>query len=445
MSLAIQSGIKTMRNIRNTDNKSSSVVIPDNSPTHHVTIWTKLVIYIVFLAVTTGVIAYSWSHRFLVEAANAEQSLAQMDAVGKEKALSLSQSKSWQENILPWKAKIYATTLVDARDQNQLRITSELNTAVANTQKNISFALSSIHSQIVIDPESQQVFINKIEAIQVSLQSIQNISQTALLDTELTTVQSQFLTLTEITNKQNLAATITQQFLAQQADVDILHANGSPDFQSFVEYFNQIKDGVTGQTALDAKTFTQLQKENSEFVQPLLVRATLLAGDERARITKEAAERAQIAAEQEKIKAEAELKQKLLAKDKIAPITSEQIAKSLVVDLSDQTLFAYEYGLLVKSSSITSGKDTTPTVLGNFKIYAKQANTYLVGADYRLHVDYWMPFFEGYGIHDAYWRQVFGGEDYRQKGSHGCVNTPDNMVEWVWNWAPVGTSVTVQA
>ncbi len=434
MSLAIQSGLKVVRKTQQ-----------EHSSTHHVSLWTKLAIYSVFLLIVSGIIAYSWSHRFLVEAASAEQSLVQMDASGVEKAHNISQSKSWQESVLPWKAKAYATLLIDARDQNQLRITKELNTTITNTQKNISFALSSIDSQTAIDTKSRQTFIAKIDAVQLGLQSAQTITQIASLDAELASIQSQFLTLTELTNKQNLAATITQQFLIHQVDINILYANGSPDFQSFVEYFNQIKDGVTGQSALDKKTFAQLQKENTEFVQPLLVRTTLLAGDERARVTKEVEERVRIAAEQEKIKAENELKQKLLNSNKSVPQAPINYAKSIVIDLSDQTIYAYENGVLVKSSPTTSGKDTTPTVTGSFAIYAKQSDMYLVGVGYRLHVDYWMPFYEGYGIHDAYWRQVFGGEDYHKQGSHGCLNTPDTMVRWIWDWAPVGTSVTVQA
>ena len=128
MSLAIQSGLKVVRDTK-----------LEYHPSHHVSVWTKLVIYTIFLLVVTGIIAYSWSHRFLVEAANAEQNLVQMDASGAEKAYNISQSKSWQESILPWKAKAYAVLLIDARDQNQLRITKELNTAITNTQKNISF------------------------------------------------------------------------------------------------------------------------------------------------------------------------------------------------------------------------------------------------------------------------------------------------------------------
>ena len=35
-----------------------------------------------------------------------------------------------------------------------------------------------------------------------------------------------------------------------------------------------------------------------------------------------------------------------------------------------------------------------------------------------------MPFYGGYGFHDASWRSKFGGSIYNYSGSHGCINLP---------------------
>ena len=48
----------------------------------------------------------------------------------------------------------------------------------------------------------------------------------------------------------------------------------------------------------------------------------------------------------------------------------------------------------------------------------------LVGDNYVTPVKYWMPFNGGIGLHDAVWQSAFGGERYKTKGSHGCVNLP---------------------
>ena len=113
------------------------------------------------------------------------------------------------------------------------------------------------------------------------------------------------------------------------------------------------------------------------------------------------------------------------------------------VNLSSQHLWFYKNGELLVSTSLVSGKVVadycTPT--GIYSIYAKEANTYLVGADYRSYVNYWMPFHGGYGLHDATWRGSFGGEIYLYSGSHGCVNLPLKAAGTIYNNAPVGTKV----
>ena len=113
------------------------------------------------------------------------------------------------------------------------------------------------------------------------------------------------------------------------------------------------------------------------------------------------------------------------------------------VNLSAQHLWFYKNGELLVSTSLVSGKVVaeycTPT--GVYSIYSKEANTYLVGEDYRTFVNYWMPFHYGYGLHDATWRGSFGGDIYLYDGSHGCVNLPLNAAGTIYNNAPVGTKV----
>ena len=113
------------------------------------------------------------------------------------------------------------------------------------------------------------------------------------------------------------------------------------------------------------------------------------------------------------------------------------------IDLSNQHLWFYKNGERLVSASIVSGKVAeewnTPT--GVFSIYAKEAGAYLEGADYRTFVNFWMPFYGGYGLHDATWRGAFGGEIYLYDGSHGCVNMPYSAAATVFDYAPVGTKV----
>jgi lipoprotein-anchoring transpeptidase ErfK/SrfK len=49
-----------------------------------------------------------------------------------------------------------------------------------------------------------------------------------------------------------------------------------------------------------------------------------------------------------------------------------------------------------------------------------------------------MYFYKGYGLHGTYWHNNFG-----TPMSHGCVNLSIPDAEWLYYWAPLGTSVKV--
>ena len=44
-----------------------------------------------------------------------------------------------------------------------------------------------------------------------------------------------------------------------------------------------------------------------------------------------------------------------------------------------------------------------------------------------------MPFNGGIGLHDASWRNSFGGDIYINNGSHGCINLPLEAAEKLYN------------
>jgi len=131
-------------------------------------------------------------------------------------------------------------------------------------------------------------------------------------------------------------------------------------------------------------------------------------------------------------------------------IVTLDLGRYIEVNLSQQHLWIYQDHQVIYESPVTSGATGAgfPTVTGLFSIYYKATNTYLNGApygyNYNVHVNYWMPFYQGYGLHDAYWRGgVFGGQDYYYNGSHGCVNLPDATAAFIYNWGEVGTPVWV--
>lgn len=130
--------------------------------------------------------------------------------------------------------------------------------------------------------------------------------------------------------------------------------------------------------------------------------------------------------------------------DKVV-VTVEERRKNpyVVVSISQQTLYYYEYGELVLSSPVVTGiNNGTPT--GTFKVLNKSRNVTLKGADYESFVNYWIAFKgSSYGLHDASWRSRFGGTIYKYNGSHGCVNMPYYKVQQLYNMIEIGTPVYI--
>lgn len=124
--------------------------------------------------------------------------------------------------------------------------------------------------------------------------------------------------------------------------------------------------------------------------------------------------------------------------------TSELSNVFVVVDISEQKLTLYNNNVIILETDIVSGtKGKHDTPIGLYSIQSKTKDTYLRGRGYCSHVDFWMPFYYGYGLHDADWRSSFGKTYYETSGSHGCVNIPPEVTEGVYNNVEVGTKVLV--
>lgn len=109
------------------------------------------------------------------------------------------------------------------------------------------------------------------------------------------------------------------------------------------------------------------------------------------------------------------------------------------VNLSEQTLTAWQGDIAVMHTYISSGRSPTPTVTGHFKIGRKYSSQRMVGPGYDLPGVPWvMYFYGGYAIHGAYWHNNFG-----HPMSHGCVNMTPGESQILYNWAPSGTEVYV--
>jgi LysM repeat protein len=126
--------------------------------------------------------------------------------------------------------------------------------------------------------------------------------------------------------------------------------------------------------------------------------------------------------------------------DPAAPAAVFSTGRSIIVDLSDQRIYAYENGALVRVVVVSTGLPATPTVTGTYNVYLRYTSQNMSGPGYYLPgVPYVMYFYQGYAIHGTYWHSNFG-----TPMSRGCVNLPTPEAEWFFNWADYGTPVTVQ-
>lgn len=117
--------------------------------------------------------------------------------------------------------------------------------------------------------------------------------------------------------------------------------------------------------------------------------------------------------------------------------------KWIDVNLTTQTIVAFEGMRAVRSALVSTGVAKTPTPVGRFKIYVKYKSQTMSGGSKASNDYYYLPnvpnvmyFYEAYAVHGTYWHRNFG-----RPMSRGCVNLSLADAEWFFNWAEIGTPV----
>lgn len=126
---------------------------------------------------------------------------------------------------------------------------------------------------------------------------------------------------------------------------------------------------------------------------------------------------------------------------KVLGTTAPSSIKHIYVDLTTQTLKAYEGDVLFMETKISSGK-WFPTPTGDFTIWSKIRSGKMSGgqgADYYYlpNIPYIMffsnskvPGSRGFSLHGTYWHNNFG-----HAMSHGCVNMRTIDAQKIYYWA----------
>ena len=135
--------------------------------------------------------------------------------------------------------------------------------------------------------------------------------------------------------------------------------------------------------------------------------------------------------------------------------------KEIIVSLSHQWLWAYQNGVQVYNTPVMTGRPALPTPTGTYHVFLKQHPTWFY-SPWPYGSPYWYPptFINyalewragGFFLHDSWWHSVYGpgtnGWHYDPKfgwqwGTHGCVAMPLSAAAWLYNWAPIGTTVQI--
>lgn len=118
------------------------------------------------------------------------------------------------------------------------------------------------------------------------------------------------------------------------------------------------------------------------------------------------------------------------------------------ISLADQKLWVYKDGQQILETDVVTGAPSSDreTKAGIYAIDEKKTNVLLNSQDMQNTSDpvsCWLPFDGSQGIHDASWRDAFGGTVYQSNGSYGSVNVPEDEIQTIYNAVQVGTAVII--
>jgi lipoprotein-anchoring transpeptidase ErfK/SrfK len=141
---------------------------------------------------------------------------------------------------------------------------------------------------------------------------------------------------------------------------------------------------------------------------------------------------------------------KLTPKYETVPYETKEIDSSfgkwIETNLSQQRTILWDGNKKIKTYTVSTGKNATPTITGTYSIYMKYEKHTMIGVDpktgkeiYRTPDVPWCSYFKGgYAYHGAYWHNAFGTQV-----SHGCINMRISDAKELYDWAPIGTTTII--
>ena len=114
----------------------------------------------------------------------------------------------------------------------------------------------------------------------------------------------------------------------------------------------------------------------------------------------------------------------------------------MVINLSEQKVYAYKGSTLVKTFIVSTGKPSTPTDNGTFFVHTKYQSQTMRGEGYVTPNVPWVTYYnQGEGFHGAPWNTA--GIASGTPKSHGCTNMHVEDAKWVYDFLPIGAMVQI--
>src|SRR5450755_310791 len=136
----------------------------------------------------------------------------------------------------------------------------------------------------------------------------------------------------------------------------------------------------------------------------------------------------------------------------------------LMVSLVEQVMRVYQNGKLVRSFTVTTGRQELPSIPGVWSVLERKSPIIFQSGEPR-NSPYWFPdtpihyamlyHLGGYFVHDAPWREAFGPgtqfphqdpigtSAYNFDGSHGCINLSESDAGWVYTHTNWNTAIVI--
>ena len=114
----------------------------------------------------------------------------------------------------------------------------------------------------------------------------------------------------------------------------------------------------------------------------------------------------------------------------------------MVINLSEQKVYAYKGSTLVKTFIVSTGKPSTPTDNGTFFVHTKYQSQTMRGEGYVTPNVPWVTYYnQGEGFHGAPWNTA--GIASGTPKSHGCTNMRVEDAKWAYDFLPIGAMVQI--